>query len=170
MQIRFSELRGKEAFNGGGEPLGQIINAVVEPKTEVAFLITMRPAGRNVGSSALPIEKLKLVDGNEVIFSVNGVPSSDFPAECDSFLSDRNNPGSMNTQIYSMNRKRVLGAIFDYVLNVDEGKRAALLVEEITMGAKRRFFVPCNKIIRSEERASGVKKILADPNDLQQIM
>ncbi len=167
MQVRFSDLRGKEAFNGGGQPLGQIINVVVEPKTEEAFLITMRTSGKNVGSSAVPVSRLKLVDGNEAIFSINNAPNAEFPPECDSFLSDKNNPGSMNTQVYAMNRKKVLGAIFDYILNVDEGKRSALLIEEVTMGAKRKFFLPCDRITRSQEMASGVKKILADQNDLQ---
>ena len=71
MQIRFSELRGKEAVNGGGDPLGQIINVVVDPKTEQAHLVTMRAMGPNKGSSTIPVGKLKLIDGNEIVFSIN---------------------------------------------------------------------------------------------------
>ena len=168
MQIRFSELRGKEAVNGGGDPLGQIINVVVDPKTEQAHLVTMRAMGPNKGSSTVPVQKLKLVDGNEIVFSINDIPQSIFPPECDSFLSDHNNPGSMNTQIYATNRKKVLGAIYDYLLDTNEGKRAGILIEE-TMGMRRKFLLSCDKIMRSQEMASGVKKILADPNALQQV-
>jgi len=46
MQIRFSEIRGKEAFNGGGEPLGKIINAIVDPRTEEASIVTVRTKGK----------------------------------------------------------------------------------------------------------------------------
>ena len=168
MQIRFSELRNKEAFNGGGDPLGQVINVVVDTKTEDAHLVTIRASGPNKGSSTIPVGKLKLVDGKELIFSINDIPQPAFPPECDSFLSDRSNPGAMNTQIYATNRKKVLGAIFDYVLDTGEGKRAGILIEETT-GMRRKFLLSCDKIMRSQEMASGVKKILADPNALQQV-
>lgn len=167
MQVRFSELRGKEAYNGGGSPLGQIINTVVDPKTEEAFVVTMRASGRNIGSSVLPVGKLKLVDGNEIIFAINDIPAADFPPDYDSFLSDRQNPGAMNAQIYAMNKKKVLGVIFDYVLDTNDGKRAGILIEEMTIGQKRKFLVPIERATRSEERASGIKKILADQADLQ---
>lgn len=169
MQIRFSELRNKEAYNGGGEPLGQIINVIVEPKSEAAYVVTMRTYGKNVGSSVVPVAKLKNIDGNEIIFAVSSIPAANFPAEYDSFLSDKPTPGGLNSQIYSLNMKKVLGVIYDYILDVDEGKRAAILIEERTLGQKRKFLVPTDKAYRAEDRAIGTKKILVDPNMIEQI-
>ena len=74
----------------------------------------------------------------------------------------------MNTQIYATNRKKVLGAIYDYLLDTNEGKRAGILIEE-AIGMRRKFLLSSSRITRSEERASGVKKILANPEDLEPV-
>ncbi len=169
MELSFSEIRGKEAFNGAGNPLGQIVNVIVEPKSETAYVVTMRTSGKNVGTSVIPIEKLKNIDRGEIIFAINDVPAANFPAEYDSFLSDRPNPGGMNSQVYSLNHKKVLGTIYDYYFDTETGTRLGVLIEEVTMGAKKRFFVPTDKAFRAEEKAIGVKKILINPIELQQI-
>lgn len=169
MELSFSEIRGKEAYNGGGVPLGQIVNVIVEPQSETAYVVTMRTHGRNTGSSVVPIEKLKNIDGNEIIFSVSDVPPANFPPEYDSFLSDKPNPAAMNSAVYSLNHKKVLGTIYDYYFETDEGKRIGVLIEEVTMGQKKRFFVPTDKAFRAEEKAAGVRKILINPIELQQV-
>jgi len=169
MQVRFSEIRGKEAYNGGGESLGLIINAIVEPKSETAYIVTMRARGANTGTSVVPISRLKKIDSNEIIFAINNVPAAKFPLEYDSFLSDRPNPGGMNAQVYSLNRKKVLGTIYDYLLETETGTRTGLLIEELSMGQKRRFLAPTAKAFRAEEKAIGVKKILVNPTELEQV-
>jgi uncharacterized protein YrrD len=169
MQIRFSELRGKVAYNGGGEPLGQIINAVVAPQSEEAFVVTMRASGKHVGSSVVPISKFKLIDGKEIIFAVSGIPGGEMPKDYDSFLSDRQNPGAMNSSVYSLNRKKVLGTIYDYLFDTESGKRLGVLIEEVTMGRKRKFLAPAEKAFRAEDKALGTKKILINSEELQQI-
>ncbi len=168
MQVRFSEIRGKEAFNGGGEPLGKIINAIIDVRTEEAYIVTLRTKGK-VGSSVVPVSRLKNIDANEIIFSINGVPGENYPADYDSFLSDRPNPGSLNAQVYSLNKKKVLGMIYDYVFDTESGTRAGVLIEEVTIGAKKRFFAPTGKAFRAEDRAIGIKKILINPIELQQL-
>lgn len=169
MELSFSEIRNKEAFNGAGEPLGLIVNVIVEPQSETAYIVTMRTRGRNTGTSVVPISKLKNVDGNEIIFAISDIPQASFPSVYDSFLSDNPNPGSMNTAVYSLNHKKVLGTIYDYYLDTDEGKRIGVLIEEVTMGQKKKFFAPTDKAFRSEEKAIGIKKILINPTELQQI-
>ncbi len=169
MQTKFSELRGKEAFNGSGESLGQIINAIVEPKTEEAFIVTMRAGGKSVGSSVIPISRLKMIDGREITFAVSGIPDANFPAEYDSFLSDRPNPGAMTASVYALNGKKVLGTIYDYLLDSESGTRLGILIEEVTIGQKRKFLAPMEKAFRAEEKAVGIKKILINPGELQQI-
>ena len=58
--------------------------------------------------------------------------------------------------------------IYDYLLDTNEGKRAGILIEE-AIGMRRKFLLSSSRITRSEERASGVKKILANPEDLEPV-
>src|SRR3989344_8214928 len=136
MEVRFSELRNREAYNGKGEPLGIVINAIVEPQSETAYVVTMRTRGNNVGTSVVPVGRLKNIDSNEIIFAISDIPPAKFPPEYDSFLSDRPNPGGLNSQVYSLNRKKVLGVIYDYLMDTETGTRAGVLIEELTMGQK----------------------------------
>jgi len=117
----------------------------------------------------VPVGRLKNIDANEIIFSISGVPGENYPPDFDSFLSDKPNPGSLNAQVYSLNKKKVLGMIYDYIFETESGTRAGVLIEEVSIGQKKRFFAPTGKAFRAEDRAIGVRKILINPIELQQM-
>jgi sporulation protein YlmC with PRC-barrel domain len=61
--------------------------------------------------------------------------------------------GCLGAPIMSMDRKKLLGTIYDYVIDIMTCKRIGLIFEERKIfGPKKKFFIPMNKIMRQKEK------------------